>query len=95
MSTQDGELPALPFVAPRKHITGEEKAKLVEALAAHYRDGMSVSALATATGRSVSAVNRLLTEGNVEMRPRGGARSGPRRATVQSLTGTRKRRRNA
>jgi DeoR/GlpR family transcriptional regulator of sugar metabolism len=86
------ELPPLPNIPYAKHVTGEERVKLIVALAAHYQAGVSVTTLATATGRSVATINRLLAEGGVQMRPRGGARSGPRRSTIQSLSGKRRRR---
>ncbi|MGW7260606.1 helix-turn-helix domain-containing protein [Streptomyces sp. NPDC054834] len=66
-----------------KWITGGARAQLAEAFAREYGEGRSIRAIAEAHGRSYGFVHRVLTEGGVRLRARGGdvrtgtARSAP------------------
>lgn len=56
-----------------KRVTGEARAKLIKDLSAKYDKGATIRVLHEETGRSFGAIQRLLIEGGVTMRPRGGA----------------------
>lgn len=66
-----------------KWITGGARAQLAETFAREYGEGRSIRAIAEAHGRSYGFVHRVLTEGGVRLRARGGdvrtdaARSAP------------------
>lgn len=55
-------------------IVGDDRDKLKAALKAKYEAGATVRQLHQETGRSFGAIQRLLAESGVTMRPRGGAR---------------------
>lgn len=55
-------------------VVGEDREKLKTALKAKYEAGATVRQLHEETGRSFGAIQRLLAESGVTMRPRGGAR---------------------
>jgi transposase len=59
-------------LAKGQRITGTERTKLRKRLAAQYKQGASIRALATATGRSYGFIHRLLLEAKVPLRGRGG-----------------------
>ena len=66
-----------------RRITGQERQALGKQLAARYEKGASIRALAESTGRSYGFVHRLLSDGGVELRGRGGAQNrGKRRQDV-------------
>ena len=54
-------------------ITGPARDKLAVDLARKYQKGESIRALAESTGRSYGFVHRLLVDGDVALRARGGA----------------------
>lgn len=54
-------------------LTGAERIKLRQQLAAQYKAGTSIRTLAALSGRSYGSVHRLLSEAKVTMRSRGGA----------------------
>jgi hypothetical protein len=72
---------AKPPTATIKHsrIAGPARKKLAGELVERYRDGESIRALASATGRSYGFVHQLLTESGVKLRGRGGSPAGRRR----------------
>ena len=57
-------------------ITGLDRAKLADDLKKQYESGVSIRALAAATGRSYGFVFRILTENGVSLRGRGEAAKG-------------------
>lgn len=60
-------------------ITGSVREKLTADLQRQYEKGASIRALAQQTGRSYGFVHRLLVDGGVTLRGRGGATRGRRR----------------
>lgn len=62
-----------------RRILGEERAAMTRDLLARYKAGESIQQLADSTGRSYGFVHRILSEGGVTFRPRGGV-VGRRRA---------------
>lgn len=60
-------------IAKGQRITGEDRDKLSEELREKYLAGASIRALASETGRSYGFVHRLLVDGGVKLRSRGGA----------------------
>ncbi len=60
-------------------ITGTARIKLASDLRKKYEKGQSIRALAESTGRSYGFVHRLLVDGGVELRGRGGATRTKRR----------------
>lgn len=56
-----------------KRVTGEERDALAADLKRRYEGGETIRQLHDATGRSFGAIQRLLSEAGVTMRPRGGA----------------------
>jgi predicted transcriptional regulator len=63
-------------IMKHKRLTGDERAKVADALAARYNAGATIRQLAAETGRSYGFINRIIAElhdaGRVVMRPRGG-----------------------
>ena len=57
-----------------RELSPADRDQLAQRLAARYRDGASLQALATDTGVSYGLVRRLLLDQGVELRPRGGDR---------------------
>ncbi|MCZ0996468.1 helix-turn-helix domain-containing protein [Streptomyces noursei] len=55
-----------------KRITGTARDKLATELKKEYEGGASIRALAESRGRSYGFVHRILTEGGVTLRGRGG-----------------------
>ena len=60
-------------IAKGKRVTGEDRDKLAAALKTKYENGATIRQLHEETGRSFGAIQRLLSEAGVTMRPRGGA----------------------
>ena len=56
-----------------KRVTGEDREALKADLKKRYEEGATIRILHTETGRSFGAIQRLLLEAGVTMRPRGGA----------------------
>lgn len=56
----------------------EQRAELLSRVRERYEAGASIRELAESTGRSYGAMNRLLREGGVVLRGRGGANNGRR-----------------
>ena len=65
--------------APQRRIVGTERATMTNDCARRYRAGQSIRSIATDLGRSYGFVHRILTEGGVRFRPRGGAHHPARR----------------
>lgn len=61
-------------VAKGKRVTGSDRDKLALAMKTRYEKGATIRQLHEETGRSFGAIQRLLNEAGVQMRPRGGAR---------------------
>lgn len=61
-------------------ITGSERAKLTSELKKAYDKGKSIRELAETHGRSYGFVHRILSEGDVSLRGRGGATRGKAKA---------------
>ena len=62
-----------PATYPRyRRVLGSERQTLVASLAERYAKGESIRSLAESTNRSYGAIHRLLGEGGVCFRPRGG-----------------------
>lgn len=59
-------------IAKGKRLTGEEREKFVADLGKRYEAGASIAQLAEETGRSNGAVQRMVHESGVTVRPRGG-----------------------
>lgn len=59
-------------IEKRKRITGAEREQLTADVAARYAAGGSVRGIALSIGRSYGFVHRLLVEGDVPLRGRGG-----------------------
>ena len=55
-----------------KRLTEVEQRTLLEQLRPRYEAGSSIRELAEETGRSYGSINRLLVQGGVTMRKRGG-----------------------
>lgn len=60
----------------RAYLTGPERDRVRQQLAARYRAGDTLQGIAAATGRSYGAVRDLLLEAGVTLRPRGPVRVG-------------------
>ncbi|GAB3231881.1 hypothetical protein GCM10027447_27320 [Glycomyces halotolerans] len=58
---------------------GDERRELTEYVTSEYLKGQSIRDIASTIGRSYGFVHRLLSEGGVKLRTRGGARKGSRR----------------
>jgi hypothetical protein len=61
-------------------VTGGERERLAADLRKRYDGGVSIRALADATGRSYGFVHRILTESGASLRGRGGATRGKAKA---------------
>lgn len=57
-------------------VTGEARLEVTRDLTARYEQGESIRDLASSTGRSYGFVHRILTDGGVPLRGRGGATRG-------------------
>ncbi len=57
-----------------RRIIGAERQTLAKDLVERYAAGESIRALAASTGRSYGFVHRVLSESEVQLRQRGGAR---------------------
>lgn len=53
-------------------VTGDAREMMIEQFRAKYEAGASIRALSSQSGRSYGFVHRLLSEGGVELRGRGG-----------------------
>lgn len=60
-------------------VRGEERELLAKELLERYAKGESIRQIVSATGRKYGLVRTILRENGVELRSRGGPRSGPRR----------------
>ncbi len=60
-------------IAKGKRVTGADREKLAQELAAKYRAGASIGELSKETSRSYGFVHQLLSDAGVELRGRGGA----------------------
>lgn len=56
-----------------RRVTGKDRNDLAADLMHQYKDGASIRALATATGRSYGFIHRVLSESDITLRGRGGA----------------------
>jgi predicted transcriptional regulator len=61
-------------------VTGSERDKLTAMLVKKYKGGASIRELAGNTGRSYGFIHRVLSEGGVTLRGRGGATRGRKTA---------------
>lgn len=61
-------------------ITGTDRNKVFTDLKKKYEKGVSIRQLADESGRSYGFIHRVLSEGGVTLRPRGGA-NGPQAAS--------------
>ena len=59
----------------RTRVSGDDRAALTRDVVARYDQGEPIRTLAESLSRSYGFVHRLLVEGGVELRGRGGARS--------------------
>ncbi|WP_169732262.1 helix-turn-helix domain-containing protein [Glycomyces tenuis] len=59
---------------PNRQVRGEERRELTEYVTGEYLKGQSIRDIASTIGRSYGFVHRLLNEGGVKLRTRGGAR---------------------
>jgi transposase len=59
---------------PNRQVRGAERRELTERVVREYEKGQSIRDIASTIGRSYGFVHRLLTEGGVTLRTRGGAR---------------------
>jgi len=66
-------------LAPQRRIVGTERVTVTGDCIRRYRAGQSIRSIAADLGRSYGFVHRILTEGGVRLRPRGGAHHAPRR----------------
>lgn len=57
-----------------RRIVGAERQTLAKDLVKRYNSGESIRSLAASTGRSYGFIHRVLTESEVQLRQRGGAR---------------------
>jgi len=57
-----------------RRIVGAERQSLAKDLVRRYNSGESIRSLAASTGRSYGFIHRVLTESEVQLRQRGGAR---------------------
>lgn len=57
-------------------ITGTDRSAITESIRKRYEGGESIRSLATDYGRSYGFVHRILTDGGVALRGRGGATRG-------------------
>jgi transposase len=64
---------------PNRQVRGDERRELTAHVTAEYEKGKSIRDIASTIGRSYGFVHRLLAEGDVDFRTRGGARKGPRK----------------
>ncbi|WP_460544202.1 helix-turn-helix domain-containing protein [Glycomyces halotolerans] len=64
---------------PNRQVRGDERRELTEYVTSEYLKGQSIRDIASTIGRSYGFVHRLLSEGGVKLRTRGGARKGSRR----------------
>jgi helix-turn-helix protein len=60
---------------PRARITGSDREKFAVQVAEQYAGGMTIREIATFHGRSFGNIHKILTEGGVTFRGRGGARA--------------------
>lgn len=72
-------MPAAAPLAPQRRIVGTERVTVTKDCVGRYRAGQSIRSIAIDIGRSYGFVHRVLTEGGVRLRPRGGARHTARR----------------
>ncbi|HLU26862.1 MAG TPA: helix-turn-helix domain-containing protein [Glycomyces sp.] len=59
---------------PNRQVRGDERRELTEHVTDAYLQGRSIRDIASTIGRSYGFVHRLLNEGGVKLRTRGGAR---------------------
>lgn len=64
---------------PNRQVRGDERRELTEYVTTEYQKGQSIRDIASTIGRSYGFVHRLLNEGGVKLRTRGGARKGAKR----------------
>ncbi len=72
-SSAGGQKPGSGLLRKGARITGETRDKLTSDLRRKYERGQSIRSLAENTGRSYGFVHRILVDGEVPMRSRGGA----------------------
>jgi len=60
-------------IAKGTRVTGEARDSLTRQVMTRYQAGESIRSIAATTGRSYGFIHRLLSEGEVELRGRGGA----------------------
>ncbi|HEU0086250.1 MAG TPA: helix-turn-helix domain-containing protein [Pseudonocardiaceae bacterium] len=65
----------VPDLRRGQRLPDAERAKLGRQLVKRYEAGLSVREICAETGYSIGRVRRLLQEGGVEFRPRGGAQA--------------------
>ncbi len=70
----------------RRRIVGHERATWVKDYVRRYNAGDSIRKIASDTGRSYGFVHRLLVEGSVQLRKRGGARRRRSHSQVKTFT---------
>lgn len=66
--------PSSSRTVPNRQVRGDERRALTEHVTVQYLKGQSIRAIASTIGRSYGFVHRLLNEGGVKLRTRGGAR---------------------
>ncbi|WP_051392969.1 helix-turn-helix domain-containing protein [Glycomyces arizonensis] len=69
-----GTAPGTSRTDPNRQVRGDERRELTEHVTAEYLKGQSIRDIASTIGRSYGFVHRLLSEGGVKLRTRGGAR---------------------
>lgn len=67
-------MPKTPSLRSGQRLTGPERDKVAQHLVKRYETGLSVRQLRAETGYSLGRIRRLLIDGGVEFRHRGGAR---------------------
>ena len=72
---------AAPVHQKGAHVKGAARAKLIKQLARQYLKGKTIRELAEHYGFSYGTLRRLLLEGNVPLRMRGGRGKRPRKST--------------
>ena len=70
--------------AKGQRVMGEDRQALTEELATKYAAGKSVRELSSENGRSYGFVHRLLVDGGVTLRGRGGATRGKKKQATNN-----------
>lgn len=66
-------MPKTPTLRRGQRLAGPERDKIAQHLVKRYETGLSVRQLSAETGYSLGRIRRLLIDGGVEFRRRGGA----------------------